>query len=339
MNQLRKTIKKTTNEGGYKLADGYKTESGKPINEADEREFIVKPDGSKDFGEISQAISKATNGEIQSAPIRLQVGNNNFGYIHLLSKHGKQMNKKGYSVMNYINHILKNFNQIYSQQTDKKPNRFVLYCKDESKGFMPIDLEFEKEQDGYYTIVSAMPHKAKIKGTLLFDGSANPSITTTSDTLLAKTGDKGGAGNNANTHGKNNVPSSTSNISQEQKPSKGKVKKKRTERAGTEGNETVIEGNGGEVSSEHTQETETFQSEPVVKEESPKEEKKHRIFSTQEEAEKELEKALGIRPVKKKAEKKQLKQNQKMNLMVISRRILTLKNLLALIFHKKPKQN
>ena len=132
---------------------------------------------------------------------------------------------------------------------------------------------------------------------------------------------------------------STSNISQEQKPSNSKAKKKGTERAGTEGNETVAEGNGGEVSSKHTQGTETVQSEPVVKDEKPKEEKKHRIFSTQEQAEKELEKALGIRPVKKKAEKKQLKQNQKMNLMVISRRILTLKNLLALIFHKKPKQN
>ena len=101
--------------------------------------------------------------------------------------------------------------------------------------------------------------------------------------------------------------SSTSNISQEQKPSKGKVKKKGTERARTEGNETVAEGNGGEISSEQTQGTETVQSEPVVKDEKSKEEKKHRIFSTQEEAEKELEKALGIRPVKKKAEEKPAK--------------------------------
>ena len=98
---------------------------------------------------------------------------------------------------------------------------------------------------------------------------------------------------------------------QEQKPSKGKVKKKGTERAGTEGNETVTEGNGGEVSSEHTQGTETVQSEPVVKDDKPKEKKKHRIFSTQEEAEKELEKALGIRPVKKKAEKKTAKAESK----------------------------
>lgn len=59
--------------------------------------------------------------------------------------------------------------------------------------------------------------------------------------------------------------SSTSNISQEQKPSKGKVKKKGTERAGTEGNETVTEGNGGEVSSEHTQGTETVQSVTLLK--------------------------------------------------------------------------
>ena len=54
--------------------------------------------------------------------------------------------------------------------------------------------------------------------------------------------------------------SSTSNISQEQKPGKGKVKQKGTERAGTDGNETVVKENGGEVSSEYTHGTETVQS-------------------------------------------------------------------------------
>ncbi len=81
---------------------------------------------------------------------------------------------------------------------------------------------------------------------------------------------------------------------------------KQEEKIAATKNETVAEGNGGEVSSEHTQGTETVQSEPVVKEE-----KKHRIFSTQEEAEKELEKALGIRPVKKKAEEKPAKEESK----------------------------
>lgn len=211
-NQTNSPTSKNTE---MELADGYSTESGKPLNEANEREFIVKPDGSKDFGEISSDISEATHGALKSAPIRLQVGNEVFGYIHLL-KHASQMKQKGYDVMGYINHILNNFNQIYSQQSDKKPNRFVLYCKDDSKGFMPIDLEFEKGSDDYYTIVSAMPHRAKIKGTLLYDGSANPSIATTDDTLLAEADNKGGVSNTANTHGKNNVPSSNSTIPQNQ---------------------------------------------------------------------------------------------------------------------------
>ncbi len=211
-NQTNSPTSKNTEIG---LADGYSTESGKPLNEANEREFIVKPDGSKDFGEISSDISEATHGALKSAPIRLQVGNEVFGYIHLL-KHASQMKQKGYDVMGYINHILNNFNQIYSQQSDKKPNRFVLYCKDDSKGFMPIDLEFEKGSDDYYTIVSAMPHRAKIKGTLLYDGSANLSIATTGDTLLAEADNKGGVSNTANTHGKNNVPSSNSTIPQNQ---------------------------------------------------------------------------------------------------------------------------
>ena len=58
-----------------------------------------------------------------------------------------------------------------------------------------------------------MPRRAKIKGTLLYDGSANPSIATTGDTLLAEANNKGGVSNTANTHGKNNVPFSNFTIS------------------------------------------------------------------------------------------------------------------------------
>jgi len=71
----------------------------------------------------------------------------------------------------------------------------------------------KKGSDDNYTIVSTMPHRAKIKGALLYDGSANPSIATTSDTLLAETDNKGGVSNTANTHGKNNVPFSNFTIS------------------------------------------------------------------------------------------------------------------------------
>lgn len=57
-----------------------------------------------------------------------------------------------------------------------------------------------------------MPHKIKIKGTLLFDGSANPSADTANGTLLADTNNNGGVGITANTHEKSNIPSSASII-------------------------------------------------------------------------------------------------------------------------------
>lgn len=199
-----------------KLSDGYKTESGRPLDEANPDEFILQPNGSKDFGKISKEIELKTEGNVKAAPIRLQVGNKDFGYIHLL-KHSEQMGQKGYSVMEYLNHALNNFNQIYSQQTNTKPNRFVLYCADESKGFVPIDLMFENGKDNYYTIVSAMPHRAKIKGTLLFDGSANPSTATTDGTLLDNANKKGGVETLPNTHEKNNVPSTPSIAQAEEK--------------------------------------------------------------------------------------------------------------------------
>ena len=214
--------KKAADKGGLGLPTGYTTESGRPLSEADAKEFIIKPNGSRNFGEIPKEIEEATGGIVKAAPVRLQVGHPGLGYIHLC-QHASQMQQKGYGVMDYINHILQNFNQVYSQQTDKRPNRFVLYCKgDESKGFMPIDLELEQTGENFYVIVSAMPHKAKIKGTLLFDGSANPSAVTTDGTLLEETNKNGGVGASPNTHGKNKIPFSASNIPSEQEKSKEK---------------------------------------------------------------------------------------------------------------------
>lgn len=195
------------------LAEGYTTESGRSLDEADENEFILHK-GEKNFGEITQAVANTTDGALKAAPIRLQVGNAEFGLKHLL-KHEAQMQSKGFNdVYKFIDHVLKNFNQVYSQQTEKKPNRFVLYCKDDkSKGFMPIDLELKKDTDGYYTIVSAMPHKAKIKGTLVYDGSSRPSTATTDSLLSSDTNGKGGDDAEI-VLAKPNVPLSTQSVAQ-----------------------------------------------------------------------------------------------------------------------------
>ena len=45
-------------------------------------------------------------------------------------------------------------------RTEKRSCRFVLCCKDDSKGFMPLDITQDKNGD-FYTIVSTMPHRAK----------------------------------------------------------------------------------------------------------------------------------------------------------------------------------
>ena len=217
-NENAEAESEVSKKAAAELADGYKTESGRPLSEADADEFIVKPDGSIDFGEITQEIANATNGELEAAPVRLQVGTKDFGYKHLL-KHLKQIESKGFdNPFDFISYVLNNFNQVYSQQTTKRPHRFVLYCKgDNSKGFMPMDLEFENNGN-YYTIVSAMPHNEKIKGTLIYDGSTRPSTATTNGLLSTDTNNEGGDGA-AIVLAKSNVPNIREGLTGRPRPS------------------------------------------------------------------------------------------------------------------------
>ena len=146
------------------LPEGYRTESGRDINEADKDEFIVDKDGNRDFGEISKKIEEITKGVVKSAPVRLTVGfqnqrhNSGNGYKHIAIKHDKDIKEKGFdNPIDFVQYILKNFNQIYKPED----NRIILYCDgDESIGYMPMDLEIEQGKD-YYRIISAYPHKPK----------------------------------------------------------------------------------------------------------------------------------------------------------------------------------
>ena len=139
------------------------------------------------------------NVQMEVAPIRLQVGNENFGYIHLVKRHFLQIQNKGFkNAIDFINHTLNNFNQIYDQshihkKSGKLIKRFVLYCKgDESKGFIPLDLELENDEGNYYTIVSATPHNEKINGELIFDGSSRPSTVAADGSLIEDSNNKSG---------------------------------------------------------------------------------------------------------------------------------------------------
>lgn len=164
--------KKAADEGGHtvrELAPGYKTESGKPLAEADEKEFILKPDGSKDFGEITDDISQAAKEQsgVDLAPgkIRLRVGNDKEGLLHA-KKHEDQAKEDGYaSIENMIADVAENFDAIYerpAKKTGDRPTYSLVKYGDKRKGKMngTAPMYFDLENDGngnYYLVITAIP--------------------------------------------------------------------------------------------------------------------------------------------------------------------------------------
>lgn len=234
--------KKATNEGGYKLADGYKTESGKPINEADEREFIVKPDGSKDFGEISQAISKAVKEqsgiELNTGKIRLRVGNEKEGLIHA-KKHEQQAKDDGYnSIEDMIADVASSFDEIYLRTPKKEgdqPTYSLVKRGDKSankmNGTAPVYFDLQNDGKGqYYIVITAIPVGDKSlkrqtkKDRLIYSSPGLDTATTSNGSAVSRSvSNNVGAEQNVLPTSDKSSGSSISNISQEQKPSKGNL--------------------------------------------------------------------------------------------------------------------
>lgn len=163
------TTKKAADNGGkYVLADGYRTESGKPLSEADEKEFILKPDGNKDFGEITDAISKAAKEQsgVDLAPgkICLRVGNDKEGLLHA-KKHEGQAKADGYaSIEDMIADVAENFDSIYAHGLTGGGHTTYSLIKHGNKatgkmnGVAPVYLNLEDDGHGnYYVIVTAIP--------------------------------------------------------------------------------------------------------------------------------------------------------------------------------------
>mgnify|MGYP000952324116 FL=1 len=160
---------KTANEGGLELADGYTTESGRPLSEADEKEFIIKPNGSRNFGEITKTISDAVmqqSGEsLPIGEIRLRVGNEIEGLIHAKA-HTAEAKQAGYSsVEELIADVAQKFNQIYMRAPDNangKPTYSLVKTGNKKAGIMngvaPVYFKLQSDDIGnYYIVVTAMP--------------------------------------------------------------------------------------------------------------------------------------------------------------------------------------
>ena len=135
------------------------------MEEADANKFIVRPDGSKKFGEITKEISQKSNGELIPAEIRVQVGNEFKGLIHA-KKHEEQIKSVVYnSAEEFIEDTLNNIQEIY-RRTPKPPKQKVSYTivnrKAEKSGVISIGLVLEQGDDGNYNaVITAIPKTTK----------------------------------------------------------------------------------------------------------------------------------------------------------------------------------
>ena len=161
--------KKAADDGDKELADGYETESGRPLSEADTKEFIIKPNGSRNFGEITKAVSDAVMQQsgvsLGMGDIRLRVGNEIEGLIHAKA-HTAEAKQAGYSsVEELIADVAQNFNQIYMRAPDNvngKPTYSLVKTGNKKAGIMngvaPVYFELQSDDGGnYYIVVTAMP--------------------------------------------------------------------------------------------------------------------------------------------------------------------------------------
>lgn len=258
------------------LANGYTTESGRLLSESDARDFIVKPDGSKEFGHFGKEIEDATGGKVLAKGIRLQVGfsrvangkETGFGIIHI-KKRESQLKKLGYNnAEEYILDIINNFSIIY----DLGGGRIKLASVGSKFNVMPLDLELKGDGNGYYTVVTAIPKNTKRMqkeaGKKIFDRSASPS-STTGNGAVQDGGNRKNAGSiPQSATEKSNLPASTNNIDETSKNVNNKPDLDLTT------GKSVEAPKGGEPST-------------------PKE----TVFGSVEDADKDLEKAFGLKPI------------------------------------------
>jgi hypothetical protein len=145
------------------IAPGYRTESGRPLNEAGENEFIIQPDGTPNFGEIDKKIEQSTNGELLAGKIRLKVGNTDYGLIHA-KKHEREAIADGYSsIEDMILDVAQNFDEIYEHKNEGRTANYVLVkygnkSTGKMNGVEPVYFELSSGDDGnFYIILTAIP--------------------------------------------------------------------------------------------------------------------------------------------------------------------------------------
>lgn len=289
------------------LAEGYTTESGRPITEADPNEFIVKPNGSKNFGEITKEISEIAKGNIDQinktlaegkklkvnlnpGAIRLQVGTKGKGFIHSFP-HEKQCKAVGYkNIEEFIEDVASHIDEIWVRNPGEKNESFTIVKlkKDANNknGVVAVALKLESDGKGnYYAILSAMPKRDKSlrKGTkkelLIYSSSTNVATTSSgtsavSDPSANKPGDAKGP---LSTSDKSKAP--TNNIDKSPENVNDKPDSDMTSNKANEASKILSDGK---------REIDDVFGSPST----PKE----TVFGSVEDADRDLEEAFGLTP-------------------------------------------
>ena len=232
--------KKAADKGDKELADGYETESGRPLSEADPKEFIIKPNGSRNFGEITKAVSDAVMQQsgvsLGMGEIRLRVGNEIEGLIHAKA-HTVEAKQAGYSsVEELIADVAQNFNQIYMREPDNvngKPTYSLVKTGNKKAGIMngvaPVYFELQSDDGGnYYIVVTAMPKgdtqlaRQTKRDRLIYSSPGLGAATVSGNGAVSHDG-KAGAANRGGSHTSDKSDGlSTSTISSKAEESKEK---------------------------------------------------------------------------------------------------------------------
>ena len=113
---------------------------------------FVKSEGSFDLGIIGENIEKEIG--IPSAPIRMQIGNKDFGAVHIASaKDGRRLSsfkEAGYSGVNdFVKDVVQNYKQIWQQ-----PNGRLMLVKRNGKAKLSV-VELSESAD-YYGVSTAL---------------------------------------------------------------------------------------------------------------------------------------------------------------------------------------
>jgi len=111
--------------------------------------FAKTPDGKVDFGEIDRETAAKINR--QAGIIRLEEGDNRYGKIHLLKRHGKEIFNEGYNtVEEFIWDVINNYTKIF----EGWKGALILHKKNGSNKLAIIILK-PNEDSGFYSVVSA----------------------------------------------------------------------------------------------------------------------------------------------------------------------------------------